>query len=298
VGLAVTLAVLVATLAWIPPAHANGVRFLDEVFAGITTIKDAVYGHAVDSQGVRRALTLDVHQPAGDTATTRPAVVWIHGGYFTRGSKEDYPDVWRQFARAGYVTASINYRLDPTIPESAADIVAANRLDDYFHEVRDAQHDAQAAIRWLRANAAAFRVDPARIAVAGHSAGGIITNAVAFNEEDPGSSGNPGYPSRVAAAVAMSGGAVPTKTVTVGANEPPLLVVHGLADATVPYAVAAPACALTILRGNVCEQVLDPDAGHVPLALPAVREFLYRRIFHPSGTVSPTRLKIVRTHPL
>jgi acetyl esterase/lipase len=61
------------------------------------------------------------------------------------------------------------------------------------------KHDAQAAVRWLRANAATYRLDPSRIAIGGSSAGAITAMMVSYNAVDPGSSGNPGYPSDVAA---------------------------------------------------------------------------------------------------
>jgi predicted esterase len=102
----------------------------------------------------------------------------------------------------------------------------------------------------------------------------------------------------VVAAVAMSGGSVPLKTVTIDLGEPPLLLVHGLADTTVPYAVAAPACLLTILLGNVCEQVLDPDAGHIAFGVPEARDFLYRWMVDGSGLRTPTRLTVFGTDSL
>ena len=228
IGIVVGLLAGLLGVGAIPTADAEGVRYLDEVFSDITTTKDVVYGQAVNYLGEMETLTLDVHEPAGDTAAWRAAVVWIHGGYFRRGTKEDYRQMWEQFARAGYVTVSINYRLNPTTPEDILDTVLQGRIDEYIDTVRDAQHDAQAAIRWVRANAQSLRVDPERIAVVGHSAGGLTTNMVAFNDHDPGTSGNPGYSSRVAAAVAMAGGSLPIKMVNIDPGEPPFLVVHGV----------------------------------------------------------------------
>jgi dienelactone hydrolase len=281
-----------------PSARAEGVRYRDEVFSEIATTKDVVYGEAVDHTGATQVLTLDVHQPAGDTATKRAAVVWVHGGYFKRGTKQDYQGVWQQFARAGYVTVSIDYRLNPTIPESVADVVAQGRIDEYIDTVRDAQHDAQAAIRWVRAHAAELRVDPELVAVVGHSAGGLTANMVAFNDEDPGTSGNPGFSSRPAAAVAMAGGSLPIKMTDIDPGEPPFLVVHGLLDTVVPYVAAPPSCLATIALLNVCEQVLDPDQDHGTFGLPEIRDFLYRWLIARPGTQVPTRLTVVGTESL
>jgi dienelactone hydrolase len=281
-----------------PRAQAVGVRYRDEVFTDIVTTKDIVYGEAVNYLGATERLTLDVHQPVGDTARKRAAVVWVHGGYFRRGSKEDYQDVWEQFTRAGYVTVSINYRLNPTTPEGVADVVAEGRLDEYIDTVRDAQHDAQAAIRWVRAHADRLRVDPELVAVAGHSAGGLTANMVAFNDEDPGNSGNPGWSSRPAAAVAMAGGSLPIKMTDIDPGEPPFLVVHGLADTVVPYIAAPPSCLATIALLNVCEQVLDPDQDHGRFGFAEIRDFLYRWVITRPGTQVPTRLTVVGTDSL
>ena len=114
--LAVVAAVLVG-LGLAPRAEAAGTRYLDEVFTEIETTKDIVYGGAVGHDGQWQKLRLDVHEPKDDTVAIRPAVVWVHGGYFIRGSKEGYRNEWLQFARAGYVTVAINYRLDPNLPE-------------------------------------------------------------------------------------------------------------------------------------------------------------------------------------
>jgi dipeptidyl aminopeptidase/acylaminoacyl peptidase len=281
-----------AVIGLMPRAEAAEVRYLDEVFTAIKTTKNLGYGSAVNYRGEVQQLLLDVHEPKGDKADVRAAVVWVHGGYFKRGSKEDYQSSWSQFARAGYVTIAINYRLDPNLPEGAGPAVTELRLDEYVDAMFDAQHDAQAAVRWVRANATKLRVDPERIAIAGHSAGGLTANMVAFNDHDPGASGNPGYSSRVAAAVASAGGSLHGKTVRIDPLEPPLLVSHGVADDVVPYPAAIPSCAMTIAMGNVCEQVLDPDQDHGVFGYTHWREFLYRRmilspVFSPPTNVTP-----------
>ena len=273
---------------------AGGVRYLDEVFDDITTTKNFKYGEAVDYTGGVKELFLDVHEPAGDTATlNRPAVVWVHGGYFIRGSKEDYVDEWSQFARAGYVTIAINYRLDPGIPEGLLETLTSGRLIDYINVTWDAQHDAQAAVRWTRANAQQWRIDPKRIAIAGHSAGAITAQLVGFNSHDPGTSGTPGVSSKVAAVVASAGASLPIYHATVGTGEPPLLVSHGVVDDVVPYPAAIPSCVVTVAMGNVCEQVLDPDQDHGVFGHQYWREFLYRRMVKPlPGLQLPVRVTL------
>ncbi len=96
--------------------------------------------------------TLDVFTPA--TGTNWPLIVWVHGGAWLAGSKDNCPAL--RFLREGYAVASINYRLSQ-------------------HAVYPAQiEDCKAAIRWLRANAGRFGYDGARIGVWGSSAGGHL----------------------------------------------------------------------------------------------------------------------------
>lgn len=181
-----------------PPGD-GPLRYRDEVFREITVARDLAYGAATNQAGVRQTLRLDLYRPVGDTVTRRPAIVWIHGGAFFQGSKTS-PEIVRQaeyFAKRGYVTASITYRLNPSpcLGVSAACLRA----------ITDAKHDAQAAVRWLRSRATTYGVDPTRIAAAGTSAGAITALNVGYGPEDTGSSGNPGYDSRVRAAVSLSG---------------------------------------------------------------------------------------------
>jgi dienelactone hydrolase len=276
------LAASVLVLAPPPAAEAAaGVRYRDEVFAKTTvTMRDVEYGSAINHKGQREALRLDVHEPRGDKAAWRSAVVWIHGGYFVGGDKAEpyYANIVESLTRAGYVTVSINYRLDPTVPATLDQVVLSGQLDAFIDRARNAQHDAQAAIRWVRAHAAELRVDPDKVGVVGHSAGGLTSTMVAFNDEDPGNSGNPGWSSRPTAAVAMAGGGLPYKTVDIDTGEPPFQVVHGLADTVVP-AVAFPGpCLVTIALLNVCEVVVDPDQDHGTFGLPQIRDFLYRYV--------------------
>ena len=111
-----------------------------------------------------RAEKLDVYLPAAPAeGKLSPAVVWIHGGGWTGGEKGEArgTEVCTTLANAGYVALSINYKLgDNSWP--------TNLLD------------CKNAVRFLRAHAAEYRVDPARIAVAGGSAGGHLSLMVGF----------------------------------------------------------------------------------------------------------------------
>jgi predicted esterase len=272
----------------------DGIRYRDEVFRGYSVESDLEYGRAVDHLGHRQDLLLDVLEPAGDTAPVRAAVVWVHGGFFKRGSKtvEWYQDVRDQYVKAGYVVFSINYRLDDSLPEGLAPAIEQLKLQQYIDEAKAAAHDAQAAVRWVRAHAARYRVDPDLIAISGHSAGGIIAQMVGFNEDDPGTSGTPGVSSRVAAVVSSAGGTLPAVLADVGLDEPPMLLSHGVVDQVVPYPADVPACVLTVVLGNVCEQQLDPDQDHPQFGYAGWREFLYRRMIRPARIDLPLQVRI------
>lgn len=228
------LAALAATGCTLPPPAGDApLRYRDAIFATADVTSDLTYGSAPDLAGIPVTLKLDLYQPAGDTVAERPAVVYVHGGGFTAGSKAAGATFATHFARRGYVAVSIDYRLlspdgcggqptPPPICETAA---------------QAAQHDAQAAVRWLRRYSATYRIDPDRIAIAGGSAGAVTSLLVGWRQEDPGTSGNPGFSSAVRAVSSIAGG-VPTNEF-IGAGDAPTIFFHGTADETVPYAWAA-----------------------------------------------------------
>ena len=123
-----------------------------------------------------------------------------------------------------------------------------------------AQHDAQAAIRWLRANAGTYKIDTDRIASSGGSAGAVTSLLVDWRPEDPGDSGNPGPSSKIRAAVSVSGGAPNNDYIT--ADDGPALFIHGTEDHTVPYQWAVQNAAAMYNLGILT--VLEPieGAGH------------------------------------
>ncbi|MGA2032993.1 MAG: alpha/beta hydrolase [Thermoguttaceae bacterium] len=138
IGLAVALAWTVLATAQERPKRPEGLRIL----------RDLEY-----VEGGHERNRLDLYLP--EKAVGRlPLVVWIHGGAWQAGSKEGCPAVF--LAAKGYAVASINYRLSQ-------------------HAVFPAQiEDCKAAIRWLRANAAKYQLDPDHVGVWGASAGGHL----------------------------------------------------------------------------------------------------------------------------
>jgi sugar lactone lactonase YvrE/acetyl esterase/lipase len=134
-----------------------------------------------------RELQLDLYRPAG-MGTTLPAIVCIHGGGWFQGDRTKMTPLAQTLAAQGYVTVTISYRLS-----SEAKFPAA-------------LHDAKAAVRWLRANALIYGIDPESIGVTGLSAGGHIAALLATSGGIPeleGDGGNADQSSAVQATVAM-----------------------------------------------------------------------------------------------
>lgn len=119
-----------------------------------------------------------------------PTILCIHGGGFRGGKREGYDNQCIRLAEKGYVAATITYRLAPKYPFPAA------------------IHDTKAAVRWLRANAAKYGIDPERIGVTGGSAGGHLAQFLAVTgdvKEFEGTGGNPTQSSKVACVVNVYG---------------------------------------------------------------------------------------------
>jgi dipeptidyl aminopeptidase/acylaminoacyl peptidase len=179
--------------------------------------------------------------------------VWVHGGGFTMGDKSSGRAKATFFARLGYVAVSINYRL--LSPDGCGG--NPNPTPVCQNAALEAQHDAQAAVRWLRANAATYRIDTSRIAMAGASAGAVTSVLAATHSEDPGTSGNPGFPSDIRAAVSVSGG-MPTNDL-IDDGDSPTLFIHGTEDHVVPYSWAVQNAAAMYNLGILT--VLEPIEG-------------------------------------
>lgn len=239
-------------------------RYLDEVFTDVTVTSDVVYGAATNDQGQLEQLTLDIYVPAGDTEAERPAFVWAHGGSLVFGDKAGSMEkqIGHAFARRGWVVVSINYRLmSQFFPgDCLHDIICATspRLP---LALKDGQHDMQAAVRYLRAHAAELRIDTDEITTGGHSAGTALALLTNFNPNDPGDSGNPGYPSDVAGAMTNSGTLFEPSTI--GPGEPPIIMFNSTNDSDMTLWVGlAMTCVPTTAVGNVCEMHIYPDGGH------------------------------------
>lgn len=243
-----------------PPGPAP-LRYRDLVFSAVDSTRDLAYGSAPDLAGTTQQLKLDLFQPHGDTATARPAVVLVHGGAFSFGDKEseELVNLADALGRRGIVSVSIDYRLlapdGCTGAEGTSDVCVA--------AANAAQHDAQAAVRWLRTHADQYRIDADRIAMFRSSAGGITALLAAYRSDDPGTSGNPGPSSAIGAAISLSGGVSGAASFT-GPGDAPSLLFHGTADGVIPFGWSLETAIASLSAGVYANLQPLPDAGHVP----------------------------------
>ncbi|WP_160146919.1 alpha/beta hydrolase [Thermomonospora echinospora] len=164
------------------------------------------------------AQRLDLHVPAGTAPS--PLVVYLHGGHWRDGDKSEVErDVRGELLKAGYAVASVNYRLTAEARWPAA------------------VQDAKAAVRWLRANAGEYHLDPHRFAVVGSSSGGYLAAAVALTGDrgtifDTSRADPPRTSDAVQAAVLWSApvdfGSLDRQAEAAGC--PPAVPAHGAAD--------------------------------------------------------------------
>ena len=243
--------------------------------------------------------TFDVYEPRSDSVRlNRPAVLAIHGGAWRGGDKAWGGQFAEELCPFGYVVFSINYR------------VSGRPGGTWPAQIEDVQK----ALRHIRASAARFRMDPARIASLGLSAGGHLATMVALRDDAKGPEG------RVATAINLDGehdmtmppaqvmadfediltgvmGHGPPwsnaelrdiSTVTFARSDVAVLTVHGAGDDNVYVEQGERITAALRSRGAETEFVrIEGKAGNchedcwkVPQARRALHRFLDRRLAH------------------
>jgi acetyl esterase/lipase len=242
-----------------------------------------------------RPLTLDIYQAKGASSARKPALIWLHGGGWLAGSSRmsygvigTLDQVMAKAAARGYVAFSINYRLS-----SEAKFPAQIE-------------DGKAAIRWVRANADKYHVDPQRIAIGGDSAGGYLAALAGTSCGETaleGALGNQDQSSCVQAVVDWYGvvsfknllaqGKASTDSpeskllgcevakcsaellkqadplTYISTNTPPFLIMHGQADTVVPVQQSQELDDALKAKGVTSQLVLLPGLNHVFIGLKA-----------------------------
>lgn len=222
-------------------------RYYSEIFPNYTLTSDIEYGTAINDDGSTNHLKLDMYQPEGDTGKSRAAIVFIHGGSFTTGDKDMGSNAElfaKSFALRGYVTVSPNYRLHQKT--SKGYVSGADQLES--------MQDVKAAIRFMRANAVTYGIDPNRIAVGGSSAGAALAVMTAYDNEDPSvpgdSTDNATFSSAVNSVMSFKGYLFKEskgQDLIVDSGEPPIVNIIGTLDDF--YSAAADLNTLTTTAG-------------------------------------------------
>ena len=214
---------------------------------------------------------LHVFKPKGwKTTDKRPAFVWFYGGGFVRGTAAQSAGWARRAAREGMVGIAPDYRTMSRWPGVNATHCVA---------------DARAAMRWVQDRAADLGIDPERIVVGGSSAGGHLALWTAISKNPPGLPENEA-PLFKPAVVLLTCPAADTSRTSgmrgdrfklllpgfdpdtysplhnLDAKMPPVLLIHGDADTTVPYAHAVALHKALTESGNECQFVTVPGGTH------------------------------------
>lgn len=282
-GLLLIVTVLAVLLAWQPsaaPAPPSSPRA--SIYHYTRPLEPTFANIPYASQSPSEALDLYLPAAKSDPA---PLVIWIHGGAFLVGDKRSMP--WRNFGPAptqtgptghfqiqvpdvaaltskGYAVVSLNYRL-----------LAKPDLK-FIQFALPAVRDGKAAVRFLRANAGKYHLDPNQFAVWGNSAGGFIAAMLGVTGDQPSvfddpALGNAGASSAVQAVVIWYGAIeewyfapeirishyIPTAKVI-----PPFLIANGDADANVPWPTAKRLNDELLDAGGKYTLTILPGAAH------------------------------------
>lgn len=137
----------------------------------VDVLTDVVYG-----TGGGRPLKLDIIRPKNLPSAPMPVLVWIHGGAWMAGNKRSGVGLLAPFAKRGYFCAAIEYRF-------SQEALFPAQIED-----------CKCAIRYLRAHAEEYRIDPNRIGVWGASAGGHLAALLGASGDAKELEGNGGWP--------------------------------------------------------------------------------------------------------
>jgi acetyl esterase len=233
--------------------------------AGLNVRRGIEYGHAGNSR-----LLLDAYVPEGRGPF--PAVVIVHGGGWVRGDRHaSVEPLFRPIADAGYAWFSISYRL-------------AGEMGIFGAAIQDVEQ----AVQYIRSHAAEYRVDPARLALVGESAGAQLASMAALSPALKGAvkgvvaiyspsdlvtlaKTSQYVPEQLRkavekktafAALFLAGLQRLSPVANVRADMPPFLFIHGTADHLVPFEQSEQMCRKMREVGAPCELFAVRGGGH------------------------------------
>lgn len=228
-----------------------GQRYLTPQFTNVDKTADVSFGQAPARTGFTVDLKMDIYEPSGDTQTNRPLMVLAHGGSFVAGNRTDLDQICSDYAKMGYVTATVSYRLGI----NTANISGLD--EELLKAATRAIQDYSAALRYFYKSARdegnPYNIDTNRIIAGGVSAGSIaaIHSQLFWDETTAsaqmqgiisslggitgGNNGSPGYPNRAIGLWDVVGAILDTSMVN--SADVSCISFHGDADQIVPYGV-------------------------------------------------------------
>lgn len=200
-------------------------RYLEEIFANVSTLRGLTYDVKKDD-----TLKLDTYMPENDTMQRRPVILYIHGGGFGAGARDEALHIafCEKMARRGYVAVSMSYYLTMKGQSFSCDQPAPNKLKTFD----SAAEDIYAATRYLGKQAGRLRIDTTRIVLVGSSAGAEAALHAVYGYDKR--NDRPAY----AGVVSLAGAVVDTARINQATTIPTQLF-HGTDDNLVPYATAS-----------------------------------------------------------
>ncbi len=226
----------------------DGERYRLDIFQDVESTKGVKFGEGTTFGGNFQELFMDIYEPVGDNVEKRAVIIFAFGGSFLAGAREDVEFLCEIYARKGFVTATIDYRLydGPLFPlPSPADFqdVVSKAVADMKGSIRLLVEDAE--------NANEFRIDRDNIFVGGISAGAIAaahtaildstdtftTELWSIIESNGGIEGNVSdnleYAQEVKGLINFSGAL--NDASWLDENDPPIFSIHDEFDGVVPY---------------------------------------------------------------
>ena|ERR1019366_1149058 len=199
---------------------------------------------------------MDIFVPPDAATAGRPTIIEVHGESFVGGSRTDNDGDTLQWALDGYVGVTIDYRLAAQSQGGSNNEVALAAAETL---------DAQQSVRFLKANAATYGVDPTRIAMEGFSAGGALALATGVAANAPYAGPLSSYSPSIAAAVSTGAFLTPgLPTITLNSSEASALLFQYAYDTAthVTASYAFETCDALRATGNACYEVELAGTGH------------------------------------
>lgn len=154
-------------------------RYLNDI-ATTVSMETVQFGQNINGAGSSQDLLMDIYTPDGDTETARPAIIYAFGGSFVGGNRGQVAGFCERYARRGYVTVAIDYRLYNVFVQGIPDSLGM------IEEVVMAVADMKAAVRFIRNsanNGNPYGINGDKIYVGGFSAGALTAAHTAYINE-------------------------------------------------------------------------------------------------------------------